>query len=143
MSKQEIAPTEDYLKHKAAISTRDYYKHDGEFAPNTDARVLSIGLSTYEDEKYISAKVWRRGQYNWSRQSEDLPLHRVLDLSIMIISALVAKKTGKLENHYLDLEYIKDVDLQTFHQYLNNQRPELDERLQEISLMLKKYNNSI
>ena len=33
----------------------------------------------------ISAKVWRyTGEEKWSRQSEELPLHRVLDLAILI-----------------------------------------------------------
>ena len=32
----------------------------------------------------ISAKVWRYTGEKWSRQSEELPLHRVLDLAILV-----------------------------------------------------------
>lgn len=32
----------------------------------------------------ISAKVWRYTGERWSRQSEELPLHRVLDLAILV-----------------------------------------------------------
>jgi hypothetical protein len=32
----------------------------------------------------ISAKVWRHTGGKWSRQSEELPLHRALDLAILI-----------------------------------------------------------
>ena len=35
----------------------------------------------------ISAKVWRYTGEKWSRQSEELPLHRVLDLAILICRA--------------------------------------------------------
>ena len=33
----------------------------------------------------ISAKVWRYTGEKWSRQSEELPLHRVIDLAILIV----------------------------------------------------------
>ena len=35
----------------------------------------------------ISAKVWRYTGEKWSRQSEELPLHRVLDLAILVCRA--------------------------------------------------------
>ena len=35
----------------------------------------------------ISAKVWRYTGEKWSRQSEELPLHRVLDLAILTCRA--------------------------------------------------------
>ena len=35
----------------------------------------------------ISAKVWRYTGEKWSRQSEELPLHRVLDLAILACRA--------------------------------------------------------
>ncbi|HSG29054.1 MAG TPA: DUF6530 family protein, partial [Candidatus Krumholzibacterium sp.] len=35
----------------------------------------------------ISAKIWRHTGGKWSRQSEEMPLHRVLDLAILIARA--------------------------------------------------------
>lgn len=35
----------------------------------------------------ISAKVWRYTGEKWSRQSEEMPLHRVLDLAILVCRA--------------------------------------------------------
>jgi hypothetical protein len=35
----------------------------------------------------ISAKVWRHTGGKWSRQSEELPLHRALDLALLICKA--------------------------------------------------------
>jgi len=35
----------------------------------------------------ISAKIWRYTGEKWSRQSEEMPLHRVLDLAILIVKS--------------------------------------------------------
>ena len=50
---------------------------------------LSLGLAQWNDRGKvdISAKVWRYTGEKWSRQSEELPLHRVLDLAILVCRA--------------------------------------------------------
>ena len=77
-------PTE--LKHKPVIVSEDYDQIDGRNAPNTDAKGLSLGLAQWNERGNldISAKVWRYTGEKWSRQSEEMPLHRVLDLAILI-----------------------------------------------------------
>lgn len=74
------------LKHKPVIVSEDYDKIDGRLAPHTDAKGLSLGLAQWNDRGKIdiSAKVWRYTGEKWSRQSEELPMHRVLDLAILI-----------------------------------------------------------
>src|SRR5690606_6284318 len=74
------------LKHKPVIVTENYEKVDGRSAYNSDAKGLSLGLAQWNDrgKVEISAKVWRHTGEKWSRQSEELPLHRVLDLAILI-----------------------------------------------------------
>jgi len=74
------------LKHKPVITVSDYEKVDGRYAYDSDAKGLSVGLAQWNDrgKVEISAKVWRYTGEKWSRQSEDLPLHRVLDLAILI-----------------------------------------------------------
>jgi len=71
------------LKHKPVIVSENYAKVDGRFG---DAEGLSLGLAQWNDRGNvdISAKVWRHTGGKWSRQSEELPLHRVLDLAILI-----------------------------------------------------------
>ena len=73
------------LKHKPVIVTEDYENIDGRKAYNTDAKGLSLGLAQWNDRGKldISAKVWRYTGEKWSRQSEELPMHRVLDLAIL------------------------------------------------------------
>jgi hypothetical protein len=77
-------PTE--LKHKPVIISEDYNLIDGRLIGQTDAKGLSLGLAQWNDRGNvdISAKIWRHTGEKWSRQSEELPLHRVLDLAILI-----------------------------------------------------------
>jgi hypothetical protein len=74
------------LKHKPVIISDNYDLIDGRNANNTDAKGLSLGLAQWNDRGNldISAKVWRHTGEKWSRQSEEMPLHRVLDLAILI-----------------------------------------------------------
>lgn len=74
------------LKHKPVITVENYENVDGRNAYKSDAKGLSLGLAQWNDrgKVAISAKVWRYTGEKWSRQSEELPLHRVLDLAILI-----------------------------------------------------------
>lgn len=73
------------LKHKPVIVSEEYDKIDGRIA-NSDAKGLSIGLAQWNDRGKVdvSAKIWRYTGEKWSRQSEEMPLHRVIDLAILI-----------------------------------------------------------
>lgn len=74
------------LKHKPVFTCENYENIDGREAYASDTKGLSIGLAQWNDRGKvdISAKVWRYTGEKWSRQSEELPLHRVLDLAILI-----------------------------------------------------------
>lgn len=73
------------LKHKPVIVSDDYDKIDGRIK-NSDAKGLSLGLAQWNDRGKvdISAKIWRYTGEKWSRQSEEMPLHRVIDLALLI-----------------------------------------------------------
>ncbi len=77
------------LKHKPVIVSENYSQIDGRYAGETDAMGLSLGLAQWNDRGRvdISAKVWRHTGGKWSRQSEELPMHRVMDLAILICRA--------------------------------------------------------
>lgn len=74
------------LKHKPVIAVENYENVDGRQAYSSDAKGLSLGLAQWNERGRvdISAKVWRHTGGKWSRQSEELPLHRVLDLAILV-----------------------------------------------------------
>ena len=78
------------LKHKPVIVAEDYSNIDGKNAYHTDAKGLSLGLAQWSDRGVVetSAKIWRYTGEKWSRQSEEMPLHRVLDLAIFLTSAM-------------------------------------------------------
>ena len=77
------------LKHKPVLVAEDYDHIDGREAHESDAKGLSVGLAQWNDRGRVdvSAKVWRHTGEKWSRQSEELPMHRVLDLAILILQA--------------------------------------------------------
>ena len=77
------------LKHKPVIESENYENIDGRSAYHTDAKGLSLGMAQWNvrGKVDISAKVWRYTGEKWSRQSEELPLHRVLDLAILVCRA--------------------------------------------------------
>ena len=75
-----------HLKHKP-IYAIPYAQFDGIYAGKTDALYLSIGKAQYDPES-ISLKVLRHTGKQWSPQSEEFPVHRVIDLTILAAKAL-------------------------------------------------------
>ena len=88
-NKRERAPW--WLSHKPIV-TVDYEKNDEH---SGDAKYLSIGHATWNNEDY-SAKIWRWAEEGgrWSRQSEEMPLWRVLDLATLIIASINNKESN-------------------------------------------------
>jgi hypothetical protein len=149
------------LRHKPVIVVENYGNVDGRYAYNTDAKGLSLGLAQWNERGKvdISAKVWRHTGGKWSRQSEELPLHRVLDLAILICRAQLyfqdAYRHEKLydpENPQIDRVGLQgdamtvavctdnekiDEDIRLFQQALGEDGELLGERLRTLSRILK------
>jgi len=107
-------PTE--LKHKPVIVSEEYDQIDGRTAHGSDAKGLSLGLAQWNERGNleISAKVWRHTGEKWSRQSEELPLHRVLDLAILICRSKLffQSRYQKNEKDYADYPLLDRIGLQ-------------------------------
>jgi hypothetical protein len=77
-----------HLKHRP-VAMLPYEAFDGRYAGKTDAKYLSLGLAQWneggETHPDMSAKVWRYPDNKWSRMSEELPLHRVVDLCLLMV----------------------------------------------------------
>lgn len=149
------------LKHKPVVVCENYEQVDGRNAYTSDAKGLSLGLAQWNDRGKvdISAKVWRHTGGKWSRQSEELPLHRVLDLAILICStkqhfreAYRFEKLYDTENPVIDRVGIQgdamtvavctnneriDEDIQLFSQALSNDDELIGERLRVLARILK------
>ena len=107
-------PTE--LKHKPVIVSEDYDLIDGRNANSSDAKGLSLGLAQWNDRGNldISAKVWRHTGDKWSRQSEEMPLHRALDLAILICQSKLffKERYHKNEKEYPQFPLLERIGLQ-------------------------------
>jgi len=148
------------LKHKPVIVSENYENVDGRYAHDSDAKGLSLGLAQWNDRGKldISAKVWRHTGEKWSRQSEELPLHRVLDLAILVCRAkLHFQEAYRYEKLYdsdnpvidrvglqgdamtvavcTDNEKINE-DMKLFSQALSNDDELLGERLRTLARIL-------
>lgn len=150
-----------HLKHKPVICASDYNKVDGKYAGTSDAKGLSLGLAQWNDRGKvdISAKIWRYSGEKWSRQSEEMPMHRVLDLAIMICrSYAYFKEAYRIKGLFdpenpviggielqgaraalsvcLDNPMISE-DIQLFAQALSEEGERLGERFRALSSALK------
>ncbi|MCF6460648.1 DUF6530 family protein [Clostridium sp. Cult3] len=149
------------LKHKPVIVSENYENVDGRKAYNSDAKGLSLGLAQWNDRGNldISAKVWRYTGEKWSRQSEELPMHRVLDLAILICRTTLyfqeAYRHPKLydpDNPMIDRIGLQgdamsvsvcednpmiDGDIKLFSQVLSDDGEIIGERLRTLSRLLK------
>jgi hypothetical protein len=80
-------PPPTWLKH-TPIYMLPYEPFDGTDPSNTDTKYLSIGLAQWrfdsDDEFALSIKAWRKPYDRWSRESEELPLHRHVDMTILL-----------------------------------------------------------
>ncbi len=149
------------LKHKPVIVAENYENVDGRNSYDSDAKGLSLGLAQWNDRGKvdISAKVWRYTGEKWSRQSEELPLHRVLDLAILVCrTQLYFREAYRYEKLYdpnnpqidriglqgdaMTVEVCTendkiDEDIKLFNQALSNDGEIIGERLRTLSRILK------
>ena len=103
----------NHLKHRPIIKREKYSDIDGHYDKDkTDAQGLSLGLAQWGNND-LSVKVWRHTGNRWSRQSEELPLHRVIDLTSLICGAIYFTKYDKLPNDSFKLSIIDNTKLQT------------------------------
>lgn len=87
----------EHLGHKPIVSVPDYDRIDGRFANQTNVHALSLGRAQYNNDE-LSLKVWRHTGKRWSRQSEELPIHRNIDLSILFVETLLG---DSIEQNFL------------------------------------------
>lgn len=149
------------LKHKPVVVSEDYDLIDGRYANDSDAKGLSLGLAQWNDRGKvdISAKVWRYTGSKWSRQSEEMPLHRVLDLAILICRSQqhfkeayrypklydeakpmierIAMQGGAMNVEVCTENEHIDEDIKLFSQALSNDDEMLSERLARLGGVLR------
>ena len=120
-----------WLKHKPIIAV-DYEQKDASYG---DAKFLSIGRSSWNEED-CSAKIWRKAgdKEKWSRQSEEMPLWRVLDLAKLLISVITGNEST------LEPECVNSEDMEFLKSFINENMELYGPRLNEIKEILEKKN---
>lgn len=130
-----------HLGHKPIISVNEYDKIDAQYKNNTDVKALSIGTAQYDFDE-ISLKVWRHTGIKWSRQNEELPLHRNIDLNILLIASLLKDTSSDYPNSNLreEIDDISKVKLiqDYYKSHENFLRPRLEELQEKLNQFLKK-----
>ena len=124
-----------YLSHQPIISVDDYDKIDALYANHTDVKALSVGKAQY-DENQISLKVWRHTGEKWSRQSEELPIHRNLDLSILFLAALSTDVTAHYPKSILRERIENSDEVQKIKDYYEQNKQFIEPRLKELKRLL-------
>lgn len=148
------------LKHRPVLLVENYEKMDGNYDPQTtDAKGLSLGIAQWTpitdqpDKMDISAKVWRYTGEKWSRQSEELPIHRVLDLATLICYAILrldnsSNNPNSSQNLSNDENQNKKIlpitfsenerNRHNFYNCLKREKQTIIKRLENLSALLKK-----
>lgn len=124
-----------HLGHKPIIAVDNYDEIDSIYAGNTDAKALSIGTAQY-DAGEISLKVFRHTNSKWSRQSEELPIHRNLDLSILFVASLLTDVTSNYPRSSLREKIIQPQKVQDIKTFYNIHESKLRPRLEELKSIL-------
>ena len=123
------------LSHLPIISVNDYDKIDAFDANQTDVMALSIGKAQYSRDQ-ISLKVWRHNGQKWSRQSEELPIHRNLDLSILFLAALSTDISANYPKSILREIIDIPTDVQEIKDYYERNKQFIEPRLKELKQLL-------
>ena len=126
------------LRHKPIISVNDYEEIDAQSTNNTDVKALSIGKAQY-NSSHISLKVWRHTGKKWSRQNEEIPIHRNIDLTILLIGSLLTDITSKYPATSLREEIINENKVIEIQNYYKKNENYLKPRLEELKSVLDKF----
>lgn len=137
------------LKHKPIVSVDNYNSLDGHYVySGTNVECLSIGYAQFDigNPDELTVKVLRRQNGRWCRQSEELPLHRCVDLCNLIVQSIMTAK-GVNYSHVQtkivpDFEVSNNLnDINKFYDRLNTSKPgetynQLREKLRELRVLI-------
>lgn len=131
-----------HLSHYPVVGVDDYDTKDGIHAGSTDAKALSVGFAHYNEE-HIAAKVFRHTGTKWSRQSEELPLHRTFDLSTLTLKSILLCADKEMpprgERDEIDAEVIDESYKERIVSFYTTHRAELLPKIKELQETLNHF----
>ena len=151
-SKQKnIAPSNDLpqnLSHKPVYAI-PYEAFDGFRAGKTDARFFSVGLAQYDHDE-VSVKIFRHTGEKWTRQSEEIPIHRLIDAVTFLASAVYGADNGNIEfeagTFEKQIEHLEisrenrtSGELKRYHGFLSEHEELIDNRFRQLFDLLAQF----
>lgn len=129
------------LEHKP-VYAMPYSQFDGMYANDTDCQYLSIGMAQW-DNTNVSLKTMRHTEDKWSRQSEELPLHRVIDSTIFLSKILfdnynktieIERNTFQNQNSGIQViqEQVNSSKLDEYENFLEENKDLLNDRFNSL-----------
>jgi len=85
-------PLPQHLDHKPVFAL-PYEAFDGPYAGKTDVQYISLGIAQYDPDE-TSIKTMRYTGTKWTRQAEELPLHRPIDMTLFLAKAVFDSEGG-------------------------------------------------
>lgn len=120
--------------HKSILAC-EYSKVEYE---GTDALYLTVGRAQYDNISSASVKCWRWSNNRWSRQSEEVPIERVGDMALMLVSAIKTFQTLDYGSSftYLKEDFINEGDMSFLKKSIMESAPRIRESLSELKRLL-------
>lgn len=134
----EITEVPKHLGHKPIIAVNNYRKIDAIYANETDAVALSIGKAQYDNDD-ISAKIWRYKSDRWSRQSEEMPIHRALDLGILVVASFITDGESDYSLTSMREEIVNKDELDLIKSFYNSNKQKLRPRILELKKIIDTF----
>jgi hypothetical protein len=134
-----------HLQHRPIIAADNYNRNDGQYANDTDAESLSIGIAQWtNNENDISAKVFRYDYENqkWSPQSEELPLHRVIDLCTLTLASFITTEQSPMPITNLGESILATENLQMIQEYYQQNSEMLLLKIRELERLINLFNEN-
>lgn len=127
--------------HKPIVEICEYRNYDGFRANDTDARALSVGIAQWDKkQKEISAKVFRHTGKQWSPQSEEMPLHRCIDLCSLIVQSIRKSQGIDFDNtKMLKPDVVSSKDLHLVKEFYEINKEDLLDRMSDLYSLLKVF----
>lgn len=73
---------------------------------DSDVRFISVGRAIYARDEEVSVKIWRHNGERWKRTSEEVPVARLSDAFLMLLSAVkTVQDSEKKDDH----SYLREV----------------------------------
>lgn len=134
-----------HLDHKPMFAL-PYEAFDGPYAGDTDLQFISVGIAQYNPDE-ASIKTMRYTGTKWTRQAEELPLHRPIDMTLFLAKVVfdsdgdaVTIPRGTLQNQTSDIEVTKEQrnfgENASFAAAIAKNKPDLKHRLNTLLQVL-------